>query len=101
MSEETKEKINNLTASVLEWRLAAFWFILFSVNSLCTAITAALVGADWATMDAQARFMVCVAVVLNWTGTIMAFVSKNATKISQGKPFDEDLTAITKTDKIS
>ena len=100
MSEETKQKISNLTASILEWRLAIFWFILFSVNSLCTAITAALAGTDWAQIDGQAKFMVYVAILLNWTGTIMAFVSKNAGKISQGQLFEGDLTADKKTDKV-
>lgn len=100
MSEETKQKISDLTTSILEWRMAIFWFVLFSVNSLCTAITAALAGTEWAHIDDQAKFMVYVAIVMNWTGTIMAYVSKNANKISHGKMFDEGLTDSKQSDKL-
>ena len=64
-------------------RIALLWFALFSLNSLGTAITAALVGADWATLDAQGRLMIYVAVTVNWTGTVMAFLSKEVSRIKQ------------------
>lgn len=75
------------------WKFAIFWFVLFSVNALCTSVMAALTGADWATLDPQSKFMICVAILGNWTGTIMAFMSKAAKKIESGQlPFDDGTT---------
>lgn len=66
--------------TVLEYRLAVFWFCLFSVNSLCTSISASMAGAVWSNLGPQDRFAIYVAVIGNWTGTIMAFLSKAAQK---------------------
>lgn len=72
------------------WRFAILWFVLFSLNALGTAIIAALTGADWFTLDPQSKFMICVAIFVNWSGTIMAFMSKAAKKIESGQlPFDD------------
>jgi len=69
------------TLQVLGWRIAVAWFILFSFNSLLTATIAALTGTKWNTLDAQAHFLIVCAILANWTGTIMAFVSKAASKV--------------------
>ncbi|MDE2097616.1 MAG: hypothetical protein KGL39_10245 [Patescibacteria group bacterium] len=80
------------------WRMAIFWFILFSINSLCTCIVSAMAGSVWANLGSQEKFTVVVAIIGNWTGTIIAFVSKAARKIEEGKePFD-DTAIIKKTD---
>lgn len=84
-----------------EMRIAIMWFFLFSVNSLCTAVMASLTGSHWATLDAQSKFMICLMVTLNWTGTIMAYISKQSQRIQQGKSFSlggDDTTITTKTD---
>lgn len=79
------DNVKSAGATIWEWRMAIFWFCLFSVNTLCTSITAALVGADWAQLDTQSKLMIVIAVIGNWTGAIMAFVSKQAQKIQKGE----------------
>lgn len=73
--------------------MAIFWFILFSCNALGTDIMVALTGAVWANMDGQTRFMIKVAIFVNWSGTIMAFISKQANRIKKtGEFFPESDT---------
>lgn len=84
-------QINNALSSVRRWRFAIFYVILFSLNALGTSILAALTGTEWATLDTQQRFMICVAIFVNWTGVLMAFFSKAAKKIEDG---DSPLTII-------
>lgn len=77
------DSIKNAGTNIWEFRMAIFWFILFSTNALGTAVIASLTGTDWETLDPQDKFMICVAVFVNWTGTIMAFMSKQAGRIKQ------------------
>lgn len=77
------ELINKTRLAAVEFRMTIFWFILFSLNALGTSVLASLTGTDWATLDPQSKFMIVVAVLVNWTGTIMAFVSKQAGRIKQ------------------
>jgi hypothetical protein len=67
-----------MKAFISEWKIAAFWFVLFSVNSLCTCITASMAGSVWANLGPQDKFTVVISIIGNWTGTIMAFVSKQS-----------------------
>ena len=60
------------------------WFCLFSVNSLATSITASLLGTNWMTLSGQQKFEIVVAIIGNWTGTIMAFLSKASSKVAKG-----------------
>lgn len=69
MSELTTKAANGVYAN----KSAIFWFLLFSINALCTSIGGALTGAQWNTLDAQSHLMIFIAVLGNWTGTIMAF----------------------------
>ena len=80
------EMLNRAKTSILEWRMAICWFILFSVNSLATCLIASLVNCNWSQMDAQAKLLMALTVLANWTGTIMAFVSKAGSRIQQGQP---------------
>lgn len=67
--------------AILEYWLAIVLFVLFSVNALGTSILAASAGSVWSSLGTQEKFTICVAVVVNWTGTIMAFLSKAAQRI--------------------
>ena len=80
-AQQATDNISKAGNAIWEWRIAILLFLLFSVNSLCMIILAALAGADWAQIDAQAKFMIYVAVLGNWTGVILAFVSKQAARI--------------------
>jgi hypothetical protein len=75
--------ITNTKTAAIEYRMAIFWFVLFSLNSLGTSILASLTGANWAELDGQSKFMIVMAVLVNWTGTIMAFISKQSARIKQ------------------
>jgi hypothetical protein len=77
------ELINRTKLTVIEWKMAIFWFCLFSLNALGSSIMAALTGAVWNELDSQSKFMIVIAVMVNWTGTIMAFISKQANRIHQ------------------
>ena len=69
--------------TMLEYKMAILMFVLFSVNSLCSCFVASMAGSVWATLDTQSKITVVVAMVGNWTGTVIAFVSKAATRIKQ------------------
>ena len=81
----------------LEWRMAVLWFVLFSVNSLCSCIVAAMAGSVWSNLQTQEKFTVIVAIVGNWTGTIMALFSKAAKKVEQ----EVDGGSVTRTDTVT
>lgn len=90
--------INQAKITALEWKMAIAWFVLFSVNSLGSCMLAASAGSVWSSLGTQERLTVITAVVVNWTGTIMAWISKSAKKLSSGEnPIVDDGTiAITK-----
>ncbi len=82
------EVIQNTRLKIWEFRMAIMWFFLFSVNALCSCMIAALTGAKWDALDFQSKFLIVVAITGNWTGTIMAFVSKQAQRMKKdGTPF--------------
>jgi hypothetical protein len=75
--------INDARLKLIEYRMAVFWFCLFTINSLCSSITIALTNATWNTMDGQSKLLVFIGVIWSWTGTIMAFISNSASRIKQ------------------
>jgi len=77
------EIISAARLKLIEYRMAVFWFCLFSINSLCSAVLLALTNAVWADMDGQSRFLVVVGVIFNWTNIIMAFISNSARRIKE------------------
>lgn len=58
-------------------------FCLFSLNSLGTSIIASLMGTNWDTITGQQKFEIIVAILVNWTGMIMAFFSKATQKVQK------------------
>lgn len=98
------ETVKNIKTTAWEWRIACFWFLLFSLNSLCTSIMASLVNANWTDMDRQSKFLMIIAVMGNWTGTIMAFISQQAKRIQKtGLPFPtgDDTGFISRKDTVT
>lgn len=75
--------VKRFTIAALEYRIGVFWFCLFSLNSLGTCVLAASSGCVWEQLDTQSKLTVIVAVMTNWTGTVMAFLSKTAQRIKQ------------------
>jgi len=81
---------------VWEIRVSVAWFVLFSINSLGTCILAASAGSVWGNLGWQEKFTVAVAVVVNWTGTIMAYLKQAAKKIEAGQnPIDDNTQRFT------
>ena len=70
----------------LYWWGIILYFVLFSINALATSTMASLVGTKWNTLDGQQKFMICVAVVANWTGLIVVFIQQIMRRIVSGKP---------------
>lgn len=66
-------------------RLTLGWVLLFSFNSLCASIMAALAGTQWDTSDAQTKFLILVAIAASWTNTLMAFFNQAAARLREGK----------------
>ena len=80
-----------------EFRLAALMFGLFSINSLGSCVLAASAGCVWDNLDWQSRLTVILAVIVNWTNAVMAYVSKAAKKIESGQPpIGDDTSFVTK-----
>jgi hypothetical protein len=69
--------------AVIEFKIAICYFILFSINTLCSAIIISLTGKDWSTLKTQDHFLIIIAIIMNWTGTIIAFISQAARRIKQ------------------
>lgn len=90
-AQQAKDNISSAASTLWEWRIAIIMFMLFSINSLCMITLASLAGADWVMLDKQAKFMIYIAIMGNWTGTILAFVSKQAARIKKtGEILPED-----------
>lgn len=66
-------------------RITIGWVLLFTINSLATSIMAALTGAQWSDLDEQSKFMICVAVMANWTGVLAAFFNQAASRLRDGR----------------
>jgi len=74
---------STISTSLIEYKMAIVYFVLFSINALCSALMIALANVTWSGLDSQGKFMIGVALIWNWTTTILAFMSKQATRIKQ------------------
>src|SRR5271166_5873596 len=84
--------------SKVTFRMAVIYGILFSLNSLSTCIVASLLNADWSDLSGTKKVILCIAIVGNWTGSLMAFLSKTMARMEAGKPpiVEGDTTFTTK-----
>jgi hypothetical protein len=80
-----------------KFRMAILYCVLFSINSLLTTLIASLVNADWSVMNGQSRLLLYFVVGANWTGTMLAFMSKNSKKLEDGDLPDDTSVTITTT----
>jgi hypothetical protein len=78
---------------VVYYRMVIFYIVLFSINSLATAIVASFMNNEWFNMSYTTRFLVVVIVIQNWTGTLLAFFNKSVSNVESGKTiFDVPVT---------
>lgn len=68
---------------IIYW-LLGFYFLLFSASALASCALASLIGANWSTLDKQGRYMIALAIFVNWSTIMLAFFNKAATKIQSG-----------------
>lgn len=82
--------------------MAILMIVLFSINSLTTAIVASFMNTDWSTLSPTSKWLLVTVVVQNWTGTLLAFFNKTLSRIESGKsPFESgDTQTFTKTPTI-
>jgi len=66
-------------------RMAWIYGVLFSLNALTTCLIASLSNAKWASLDSQSKFLMVVVIFGNWSGVIMAFLSKTVARMEAGK----------------
>ncbi len=67
-------------------RMAIAFAVLFSIQSLCTCIVASFVNTSWDEMSPFKHTMVIIAILGNWTTTLMAFLSKTMARLEAGQP---------------
>lgn len=69
--------------------MAILMIVLFSLNSLCTAIVASFMNTEWSTLTPTSKILLITVVLQNWTGTLLAFFNKTMSRIESGKsPFE-------------
>ena len=81
-----------------------FWFyfldilygLFFSLNAILTAYVAAFTGRNWESTDPTERSLIIAAMLVNWSGTMMAFFRTIRRRLSDGKPLIDDTDQITK-----
>lgn len=65
--------------------MAWAWGIFFSFNALGSCILAAFVNATWEDMSTAKRVLMFIAIFVNWTSMMMAFLSKTMARLDAGK----------------
>ncbi len=86
MPENQDKKPVQETKKELKW-LAFIWSLLFSLGSLGSCILVAFQGGvKWIHLDNQERFLIVVAITVNWGNAMGAFVSKTFARIKEGRP---------------
>lgn len=70
---------------VLMWWAMGFWFCLFSLTSLGTAIVLVSYTMRWADVDNQDRVIACVLIFVNWGQTMMALMNRVASRLQAGQ----------------
>lgn len=84
MNTEFFKKLKLTTKEKLATNMTLVWFILFSVNTLCSSMMAGLAGKYWSQMNPEDRFIMVVAIVMNWTGSIQAFLYQAINRVQHG-----------------
>lgn len=83
-------------SALIEFRMAILYGTLYSIGSLIGSILTALQGTTWVMLDSQAKFMIVMAITGSWITTILAFISKQSSRIKKtGEIFPTDDSDIT------
>ena len=80
---------NPLLKKAMLYKMVILMALLFTINSLASAIILSFLNVDWSSLTATSKWLIVIAVVQNWTGTLMAFFNKTISRVEQGKfPID-------------
>ena len=72
--------------TILKWKLAILYFLLFSLNALATSVAAALAEVEWSQITPTHRVVIVAVMVVNWTGTVMAFMNRTVANTAAPPP---------------
>lgn len=84
-----KEFLTSARKTLVYYWLAYVYVFLFSLNSLSTAMIASLINTQWGSLNSTDKFLIVLAVVSNWTGTMLALVNKTLHRLQEGKSLIE------------
>jgi len=71
------------------YKMVFLMLVLFSINALASAIMLSFLNVDWSQLSPTSKFLIWVAVLQNWTGTLLAFFNKSISRVEQGRfPID-------------
>lgn len=81
--------MKSIFKQAVAYKMAIFFGVLFSLNSLFTAILISFLNTDWSILSATSKFLLIIGILQNWTGTLLAFFNKTISRVEQGKfPID-------------
>lgn len=75
--------------SLLYYRMAIFYGVLFSLNSLFSVTVASFLNIDYENISNTSKFLVIIVILQNWTGTMLAFLNKTMSRVAEDKPLIE------------
>lgn len=86
-----------------EIRLAIITGLFFTANSLGTCVMVGLGNSIWSQMTSQSKFVMCVGIFVNWSGTMIAWMNRAISDLRRGRfPFppgsSSDTSLLTKKD---
>jgi len=91
------EAIQAIGRGASRYRLVIFYIVLFSLNSLASAVIASFMNTDWAALTGTAKFLLLCVIFQSWTGTMLAFFNKSLSRVEQGQSLIETQFTINKT----
>lgn len=74
-----------MEATKWEIRLVIITGLLFTFNSLGTSIMVGLGNSSWSVITTQSKFVMCVGIFVNWSGTMMAWMNRAISNLQRGK----------------
>lgn len=75
-----------LISTALQYRIAIFYGVLFSLNALFTAIIASFMNTEWSSLTETKKFLLVILILQNWTGVLIAFLNQTISRITNGGP---------------
>lgn len=79
------EAIKAIGLGAARYKLVIFYILLFSMNSLASAVIASFMNTDWSALTTTAKFLLICVIFQNWTGVMLAFFNKSISRVEQGK----------------